>query len=261
MKFIKKYDLYFVFGGSLVFAASLMLFRKSYEIGNNLFTEMSGVAMTVFVINKILARKENQKRISIDQRILREVQSIIASYFSIWKHLAWQYFPGEKIETEKDLLKLYPEFVKRAKLNEQFRIVSIHHPESWKLFFHNRSIRECFLNYSSTLSEDIQAFINDFKIYLEPELLDCLLNILECEYFKNIFMMGEEGTSNILIDLEQDTERLDSYISADDTRHLNRFLELFNYSKRLKNKITKFSEVSAELYQLKKYFVHPSQFA
>lgn len=58
-----------------------MISDTSKEFGVNLFTEITGVAITVFVINKILERKERQKRIAIDQRILRELQSIIASYF------------------------------------------------------------------------------------------------------------------------------------------------------------------------------------
>lgn len=262
MKFRKRnFDLSLVLGGSLLIAIVLMTFDKSREFGTNFFTEIIGVTITVFVINKILERKERQKRISIDQRILREVQSIIASYFSIWKHLAWQYIPDEKIENEIDLLKVYPRLVKLSGINERLEVVSIHHPESWKLFFHNRSIKECFENYYSTLTSEIQLLINDFKMFLEPELLDSLLNIMECQYFKNILMMSQEGTEKILIELEQDTNRLESYISPDEQSHLHQFIGLMDYSKRLNYMIDKFIDVNVELYQIKKYFIHPSRFA
>jgi hypothetical protein len=262
MKFRNKnYDLLLVFAGSVIIALLLMLFDRSKDLGVNLFTEITGVAITIFIINKILERRERQKRISIDQRILREVQSIIASYFSIWKHLAWRYLPNEKIETEKDILRIYPQLVKCSNVNDKFEIVSIHHPESWKLFFHNRSIKDCFENYYTTLTGETQTFINDFKMYLEPELLDRLLNIMECQYFKNILLMNQEGSDKILIEMDFDANKLESYLNLDDQEHLNQFVELMHYSKRLRDVINKFTDVGVELYQLNKYFKNPSRFA
>lgn len=255
----KNYDLRLFLGGSLIIGIILMTFDKTKEFGTNFFTEISGVAITVFVINKILERRERQKRISIDQRILREIQSIIASYFSILKHLAWQYLPEEKIEDEKDILIIYPKLVRLSCINDQFEIISIHHPESWKLFFHNRLIKDCFENYYVTLAGEIQLFINDFKMYLEPELLDNLLNIMECQYFKNILMMNQKGTEEILNSYGQNPNRLESHISPDDQCHLNEFVALMDYSKRLKNTINKFTDVNMELYQIKKYFIYPSE--
>ncbi len=259
MKLFKKYDLYFVFGASIIFSVILMIFSDSREIGDNLFTEIAGVAMTVFVINKILERKERQKRVAIDQRILREVQSIIASYFSIWKHIAWKYLPEARIENEKDFMTSYPKMVETTNIQDQFGTVSIHHPESWKLFFHSRTIKECFQNYSTILTGEIQQFINDFKMFMDPELFDHLLNIMDSEYFRNIYMMNQEGTENILKELEQDIDKLDSYISPGDISHLNQFFELNNYCRRLNHKIRKFSNSSVELYQFNKYFQHPSR--
>jgi hypothetical protein len=262
MKFFKKYDLHVVIAGGLVIAVALTVFDKSREFGVNLFTEISGVALTVFIINRILERRERQKRVSIDQRILREVQAIIASYFSIWKHLAWQYLPDETIRNQGDLRRVYERLIKSTDLNDQFKIVSTHHPESWKLFFHNKSIRDCFRNYYEILENNIRLFINDYKTFLEPELLDCLLNIMEGTYFKNIYMMCfEEEMEKILIELEQNTDRLESHLNSDELDHLHQFVELMNYSQRLKSTISKFTESSVELYQIKKYFIHPSQFA
>lgn len=168
--------------------------------------------------------------------------------------------PQLKIENENDFLKIYPQLVKLTSIQDRFKIVSIHHPESWKLFYHNRTIKECFDNYHATLSGEIQILINDFKMYLEPELLDKLLNIMECTYFKNIIMMSQEGTEKVLIELDQDTTQLESYISPDELSHLQQFIGLMDYSKSLEGVINKFSDVNFELYQIKKYFIHPAQF-
>src|SRR5436189_196357 len=93
---INHYSLPIVF--AVCFAVCLSAFAIDKELGINLLTEIGGVALTVFVINTILERRERQKRISIDQRILQEIQVILASYYSIWKHLYWQYAPDEKME-------------------------------------------------------------------------------------------------------------------------------------------------------------------
>jgi hypothetical protein len=255
----KNYDLRLILGLSLIGALALMFFERSKELGLNLFTEITGVAITVFVINKILERKERQKRIAIDQRILRELQIIIASYFSIWKHLVWKFYPQNKIITENDLLRIYPELIQTARLDERFEIVSIHHPESWKLFFHNRSIKACFENYGNILTENIHTFINDFKTYIEPELLSYLLNIQESEYFKNIYMMTQDEMTKVLVDLEQDPDKLDSYINSDQTAHIRHFTELMNYSLNLRATILKFSSEASELYEIRKYFIQPAE--
>jgi hypothetical protein len=255
----KNLDIRIVLGATLVFAMLLMFFDRSKELGTNLFTEITGVAITVFVINKILERKERQKRITIDQRILREVQAIVASYFSIWKHLCWKYIPDERIRNTNDLFSVYTELIRRARLDDTFEMVSIHHPESWKLFFHNRTIKACFENYYTVLNQQIQSFINDFKMYIEPELLNALLNILESEYFKNIYMITQEDTYKILIEIEQDPLFLESFISAESPEHIKQFQQLMIYSAQLRKTILKFSDDTTDLYDINKYFVHPTQ--
>lgn len=257
MKFRRKnYDfrLFFVIG----IAVSILIYFIDKDLGVSLLTEIASVATTIFVINKILERKERQKRIAIDQRILRDIQAIIASYFSIWKHLAWQYAPEAKIENEKDLQALYPELVRRSNINDRFKFVSLHHPESWELFFNNRTIKDCFQNYHSTLIKQIQSVIEDFKIYIEPELLDILLNIMDDRYFEDIFLMGQEQTANIVVDNGDDPDKLESYIRPEDLKHLNQFINLISYGKRLKDLINRFTDVHVELYQIKNYFVNPS---
>ncbi len=255
----KNYDLRLILGLSLIGALVLMRFEGTRELGVNLFTEIAGVAITVFVINKILERKERQKRIAIDQRILRELQAIIASYFSIWKHLVWKYNSRNRIITEKDLLDVYPDLIRMARLDEKFEVVSIHHPESWKLFFHNRSIKACFENYCNILNENIHTFINDFKMYIEPELFDCLLEILESDYFKNLYMMTQDETIRVLVDLEQDPDRLESYLSAEQANHIRQFSDLMRYSENLRATILKFSSEASELYEIRKYFIQPAE--
>ena len=260
MKFrAKNYDLRIILGVTLLLGLTLMAFEKTRELGTNLFTEIAGVAITVFVINKILERKERQKRITIDQRILRETQKIIASYFSIWKHLFWKYLPEHTINDTETFSAMYPQLIRQTRIDEQLGIISIHHPESWKLFFHNRNIQACFENYYSVLNQDIQSFISDFKMYLEPELLNQLLNILESDYFKNIYMMMQDETRSVVIELEQDPTQLESYLSPDEKTHIHHFKLLMEYCERLRTTIQKFSDDNTELYDIEKYFIHPAR--
>jgi hypothetical protein len=255
----KNYDLQIVFVVTMVIAVILITFKYTKEFGVNLFTEIAGVAITVFVINKILERKERQRRIVIDQRILRELQSIIASYYCMWKHLIWKYYPKENIRDAADIARLYPLLLEKTNVKDQFDIVSSHQPESWKLFFHNRPIKGCFENHYEVLSDQVKTFVNDFKAFLEPELLDNLLNVLESDYFRNIYTMSQEETEKTLLEWEQDPTRLDSYIQKEDNAHLSYFTALMAYSSELKKTITKFDASSAELYEIRKYFIHPSR--
>ncbi len=173
----------------------------------------------------------------------------------------WQYAPEEKIESKNDLLRIYPELVRRSLVNERFKFVSLHHPESWELFFNNRTIKECFQNYHTTLINQIQTFIEDFKIYIEPELLDILLNILDDQYFKDVFAMNQEETERLVIEYDQNPAKLESYIQPDNTTHLRHFIRLSDYGNDLKKLIHKFIDVNVEMYKIKKYFSHPlSQF-
>lgn len=257
IRFFKKYDLRFVFVGSLIVSVILLQFDKTKDYGLNLFSEITGVALTVFIINKMLERRDRQKRIPIDQRILREIQSITASYFSIWKHLVWQFLPAEEVKSGEDLHRIYPRLISLANIHQQFEMVSIHDPESWKLFFHNKSIKDCFHNYYETLTTDLKAFVSDYKMYLEPELLDYLLTIVDSQYFKAIHMMSQEGTEKVLIEWKQDPNKLESYLAVDDLCHINYFIELVKYSQRLQSTISRFSDTPGELYQIDRYFIHP----
>ena len=98
----RKYDLQIVFISAILISILLYSFNYTREFGLNFLTEISGVAITVFLVDRILKRRERKKTVAIDQRILRDVQSIIASYYSIWKHLVWKYLPDEKIENENE---------------------------------------------------------------------------------------------------------------------------------------------------------------
>lgn len=257
MRHFKKQQtsLLLVFGVSI--ALSVIIRYYDYDLGVNLLTEIAGVALTVFIINRIIERRERQKRISIDQRILREIQTLVASYFSIWKHIIWQYERSSQIGHANDLKKIYPTLVSEVRISEKFEFVSLHHPESWDLFFNNRPIKDCFENYHDTLRKQIQQFIEDFKIYIEPELLDILLNIMDCTYFKEISLLKLQDSRKIVLDYDEDPDKLASYLRPDDITHIDHFVRLLNYSKNLKTLILQFTTCDVELYDLKEYFKHP----
>jgi hypothetical protein len=254
----KNYDLRLVFGGGILASLIVLIFDKDF--GVNLLTEIGSVALTVFVINKIIERRERQRRVAIDQRILRDIQAITASYWSIWKHLVWQYMPSEKINSEQDFQRVYRDLVSKARMNETFEFVSIHHPESWNLFFNNRVIKDCFINYQSTLTKQIQSFIDDYRIYIDPELLDILLNLLESQYFKDLYLLNQDQQfmSVTILDMGEDPNKLETYLQVDDDRHLKQFAILHNYGVRLSTMINQFTDVNVEIYNVKKYFIHPT---
>lgn len=255
--FIRRYTLQLAFAGSFTAGLVLYLLPPTRDFGVNFLTEMSGVWITVFLINKIIERRERERRVAIDLRIYREVQSIIASFYSIWKHLAWKYSPGSNIATEADLEAIYPTVVKAARLTDSFEVVSIHDPESWKLFFHHRSVAQCFENYYVTVQDEIRSTIDNFKIHIEPELLGILLEITESAYFRELHsLIHKEETDLVLAEFEQDTNALSSYLTADIT-HLKKVSALCAYSRKLRLRLAEFSDSPLAEYKLSSYFVNP----
>jgi hypothetical protein len=245
-----------VFVFSSLLGIALYIYPQSREFGVNVITELGSIWMTVFLVNRLIEKKERKKRVSIDQRILIETLSIIASYYSIWKHLTWRYFPNSKIETEKDLIAIYPSILKLVRLSEKFDVVSIHYPESWKLFFHNRTMKECFENYHLVLQDSIGSLIENFKIHLEPELLGYLLEISESEYLREVNSVFRSDETDVLNEFGQDIDILGSYIS-NSTSHFNRIIQLSIYCRHLDNRVGENAEANVEHYNLKRYFENP----
>ena len=111
----RNYDLQLVFIFCVIIA--VIVFYLDRDFGINVITEILGVAITVLIINNILEKRERRKRVSIDKRIIRDLQSIIASYFSIWKHFVWEYHPHSLIQKEKDLIELFPSIIEQTDLS------------------------------------------------------------------------------------------------------------------------------------------------
>lgn len=256
IELFKRHDLTVVFLATLVIGIFLYFYQGTRDFGVNFITEMASVWITVLLVNRIMEKREKKRRVSIDQRILRETLSIIASYYSIWKHLVWRYFPNAKITSEEDLAKLYPEIVKTTRLSDRFDIVSIHDPESWKLFFHDRSIKECFKNYYETLQNSIQQLMDDFRIYLEPELLGYLLELKESSYFRDVRSVLESDTTDVVNEFGMDTNQLSSYMSVSPA-HINKIVELVQYCKTLASGIKEFVKFVPENYNMEQYFSNP----
>jgi hypothetical protein len=252
----KKHDLRIVFALSSLIGIALYVYPHSREFGVNVITELASIWITVFLVNRLIEKRERKRRVSIDQRILVETLSIIASYYSIWKHLTWRYVPDAKIETEKDLVAIYPTLLKSAHLSEKFDVVSIHYPESWKLFFHNRTIKDCFENYHLVLQDSIGSLIENFKIHLEPELLGYLLEISESEYLREVNSVFRSDETDVLNEFGQDIDILGSYI-GNSSSHFNRIIQLSSYCRQLDSRVAEYTAINAEHYNLKRYFKNP----
>ncbi|MFN7792756.1 MAG: hypothetical protein ACK5NM_09425, partial [Cyclobacteriaceae bacterium] len=147
--------------------------------------------------------------------------------------------------------------IKRAKVNEEFEVVSLQFPESWDLLFHKRIVKKCFENYHDSILKQIKTLITEFNGYIEPGLFNLLLEVMECQYFRSIHLMGQAETEAILIELDQDTNRLDSYLNAEDKKHIYKIIELMQYSQNLRSLVSKFDEVNVDLYELKNHFTNP----
>lgn len=254
---IKRHTLPFFFVTSTLISILLYIAPFSREFGVNFISELAGVWITVFLVNKIIEKRERQKRVAIDLRILRETTSIIASYFSIWKHLVWRYAPEVKIVDENDLKKVYSTLLKNTQLSDNFEVISIHDPESWKLSFYHRTIRECFENYHTVMLDDIKLVIDNFKVHIEPELLGSLLELTESTYFRELDSLTQSKETDIILnDFGQDTNILASYFS-EDLSHIDKIIELRKYCQKLSVRVAEFTEVPKNHYNLKQYFVNP----
>ncbi len=253
---IKQNTLLFFFIASSVVGVTLFAIPFTRDFGINFVTEIIGVWITVFLINRILEKRERERRVVIDLRILRETSSIIASFFSIWKHLAWKYAPNVKINNEEDLKRTYPTLIQRTQLDQQFEVISIHDPESWKLFFHNRTIKQCFENYHTSLLEDINSTLNNFKAHIEPELLGCFLELTEDRYFRDMASLWQVEYNVVLDDFGQDENSLSSYMS-EEVSHFSKIVALKNYCEKLRIRISEFTDVPTNAYDLSRYFVNP----
>jgi hypothetical protein len=254
---IKQNTLLFFFIASSIIGIILFAVPFTRDFGINFVTEIIGVWITVFLINRILERRERERRVVIDLRILRETSSIIASHFSIWKHLAWKYAPHVKIRTEADLKAIYPTLIQLTRLDEQFDVVSIHDPESWKLFFHNRTIKQCFENYHKSILEDISSTMNNFKAHIEPELLGYFLELTEDRYFRDLASLGQsEVYSVVLTEFGEDENKLASYLS-EDIGHFSKINTLKNYCEKLRIRVAEFTDAPSNSYEINRYFVNP----
>ncbi len=253
---VKKHDLRIVLILSFLIGLALYAFPQSREFGINVLTELASVWITVFLVNRLIEKRERKRRVSIDQRILIDTLSVVASYYSIWKHLVWKYFPNAKIQTEKDLITIYPELLRATQLFEKFEVVSIHYPESWKLFFHSRTIKECFENYFETMQGNIRSLIENFKIHLEPELLGYLLELTESEYFREVNAVFCNDDADVLHEFGQDINKLSSYLSKKPA-HFDKVMELSAYCRHLHSRIAEFTDPNVEQYNLIDYFKNP----
>lgn len=254
---VKQNTLLFFFVVSSVVGVILFAIPFTRDFGINFVTEIMGVWITVFLINRVLEKRERERRVVIDLRILRETSSIIASHFSIWKHLAWKYAPELKIKTEADLKAAYPKLMQLTRLDDQFEIISIHDPESWKLFFHNRTIKQCFENYHKSVLEDINSTMNNFKAHLEPELLGYFLELTEDPYYRDLASLSQSDVySLVLNDFGEDENKLSSYLS-EDTGHFSKIMALKNYCEKLRVRISEFTEVPSDTYEISRYFINP----
>lgn len=257
IKVLHKYEFWLVFVGTVLFGLIFYLNPFTRGFGVIVLTEIGSIWFTVLLINRLIDKRERRRRVAIDQRILNETLIIIASFFSIWKHLTWKYHPQAIVKTEKDFIALYPKLISSCKLSDKFEMVSTHHPESWNLFFHDITIRDCFKNYNETFDACIKSLIDNFKIHMEPELLGALLEIAESQFIREVTSIYDGGgTELVLTEWGKDTDQLSSYIS-NNTNILTKMADLNSYCEYMISRITNYTEKVFSPYKIADYFQDP----
>lgn len=239
----------------------LCFYKGTYDFGLNILAEMIGVAVTVFIVDKMYKRREQKKRFPIDKRIFADLQMLITSYLIIWRQLICEYTPEKKINTIEDLILAQNEILEKANLNDEFSNVNVHIPENLKVFFHKKTVLEAFQEYQRFLNSEIPKFIAEYKFYMDPDLYDLLSQILEDEYNKNITSLKNvEETSNLISLLDEnitstvDPNSLINFINKHNTEHFKLIEELIAYSTELYTEIKDLGVIKEPVFDLKKHF-------
>jgi hypothetical protein len=239
----------------------LCFYKGTYDFGLNILAEMIGVAVTVFIVDKMYKRREQKKRFPIDKRIFADLQMLITSYLIIWRQLIFEYTPDKKINTIDDLILAQNEILEKANLNDEFNNVNVHVPENLKVFFNKKTVLEAFQEYQHFLNSEIPKFIAEYKFYMDPDLYDLLSQILEDEYNKNITSLKNvEETRNLISLIEEnastnvDPNSLINFINQHNTEHFKLIEELIVYSTKLYTEIKDLGVIKESVFDFKKHF-------
>ncbi len=260
-KVAHKYEFWLTFAGTVLFGLLFYINPYTKGFGVIVLTEIGSIWFTVLLINRIIDKRERRRRVAIDQRILNETSIIIASFFSIWKHIVWKYHSDSIIKNENDFITLYPKLLSSCKLSDKFELVSTHHPESWNLFFHDITIRDCFKNYNETLDAAIKSLIDNFKAQMEPELLGTLLEVAESQFTREVTTIYDGGeTEQVLTEWGKDTNQLGSYVSSN-TNILTKMFELNSFCEYMIRRISNYTEKTFTVYKIADYFQDPRKYA
>lgn len=235
--------------------------KGTYDFGLNILAEMIGVAVTVFIVDKMYKKREQKKRFPIDKRIFADLQMLITSYLIIWKQLIYEYTPEKKINTIDDLIFAQNDILEKANLNDEFSNVNVHIPENLKVFFHQKTVLEAFQEYQRFLNAEIPKFIAEYKFYMDPDLYDLLSQILEDEYNKNITSLKNVEETRKLISIVEtkdstnvDPNSLINFINQHNTEHFKLIEELIAYSTKLYTEIKDLGVIKEPVFDLKKHF-------
>lgn len=239
----------------------LCFYKGTYDFGLNVLSEMIGVAVTVFIVDKMYKKQEQKKRFPIDKRIFADLQIIITSYLIIWKQLIYEYTPDKKITTIDDLILAQNDILEKANLNDEFSNLNVHIPDNLKIFFHKKTVLESFQEYQHFLNTEIPKFISEYKFYLDPDLYDLLCQILDNEYNKNITSLKNVEETGKLISIVEskkveniDPNSLINYINQHNTTHFKLVEKLIIYSNKLYSEIKDLGEIKEPVFDLQKHF-------
>jgi hypothetical protein len=186
IKFFKKLSIYnllltvFLIG-VLIGALVIWIFGgKNYtDFGLNLFTEMLGVLITIFVIDYLVKRREHKKQLPIKASIYKDTFKFFGQYITIFHSSYVVSVPDELPENLEDFISEngIGKVFKYLDLNTKPRIT----PErTWFNYFQER--RNSILNLGNT-------FLERYKGFTEPEVFNAIHTLINGTFLGTLGMM------------------------------------------------------------------------
>ncbi|AIW18816.1 hypothetical protein F0267_23095 [Vibrio coralliilyticus] len=103
--YVDNKELSIVFGGLLLFCSILWLwFDATSDFGLNAFTETLGILVTVFLVERILTKKEAKRALPLRLAAYEDVRLLSCRLIKFWHEIYRSSVPGTTPETIEQLL-------------------------------------------------------------------------------------------------------------------------------------------------------------
>ena len=156
-----------------------LFLKKTEEFGLNFFTEMLGVAITVFIVDRLIKKRDETRNVPQKLAAYEDVRLYVSRYISFWTDTYRQSVPDEKPNTIYDFFTqdTISKIFKHLDLDSE---VNIKPRRKW----------------GDWLSEKLKEFKDK-----GDKILDRYSNVLEPEIFKYVHQLTETSSHDFLIQM------------------------------------------------------------